>query len=187
MRRIEFFLLALAALSLGAVDGAFSADIDRRPIAPSPLPGFAPLSWTTCYAGLNAGGVWSSFGFTGGGQVGCNWRGNYSLVWGGEADMQYTGLDGSRDVFAPTASAHQDFQSRWLATFRGRFGWLANENMYFYATGGLALANVGLIPLSISMESSTTCRLNNTCGVEVGAGLEWRFAPQWSAKWNISM
>ncbi|HEX3339530.1 MAG TPA: outer membrane beta-barrel protein [Pseudolabrys sp.] len=184
MRRIGFFLLALAAFNLGAVDGAFSADLGRSVYAPSsPLPVYAPPSWTTCYVGLNAGGVWSSFGFTGGGQVGCNWQGNYRLVWGGEADVQYTGLDDSRDVFAPGASAHQDFRSRWLATFRGRFGWLAAENMYFYATGGLALANVdtdstvnfnGIVN---NVSDSTT-----HAGWTLGAGLEWRFLPLWSAK-----
>jgi outer membrane immunogenic protein len=183
MRRIGFFLLAFAAFTLGAIDGAFSADVGRPLYEPTPLPGPAPLSWTTCYAGLNAGGVWSSFGFTGGGQVGCNWRGNYSLVWGGEADMQYTGLDGSRDVFAPNASAHQDFQSRWLATFRGRFGWLANENMYFYATGGLALANVNT-DSTVNFNGIVNNVSDSTthAGWTLGAGLEWRFAPQWSAK-----
>ena len=183
MRRIEFFLLALTAFSLGAVDGAFSADIGRSAYPTSPLPGSAPLSWTTCYAGLNAGGVWSSVGFTGGGQVGCNWRGNYQLVWGGEADIQYTGLDGSRDVFAPNASAHQDFQSRWLATVRGRFGWLAAENMYFYATGGLALANVNTdSTVNFNGIVNNVSDLTTHAGWTLGAGLEWRFAQQWSAK-----
>ena len=182
MRRKEFFLLALAAFSLGAVDGAFSADVGR-PYAPPLLPGPAPWSWTTCYAGLNAGGVWSSFGFTGGGQVGCNWRANSWLVWGGEADLQYTGLDGSRDLFAPNASAHQDFRSRWLATFRGRFGWLANETMYFYATGGLALANVNT-DSTVNFNGIVNNVSDSTthAGWTLGAGLEWRFAQQWSAK-----
>ena len=34
MRRIEFFVLALAAFSLGAVDGASSADVGRPVYAP---------------------------------------------------------------------------------------------------------------------------------------------------------
>ena len=190
MRRIEFFVLALAAFGLGAVDGASSGDLGRPVYAPSPPPVYAPppyVVWTTCYGGLNAGGVWSpgidAFGFTGGGQVGCNWRGNYSLVWGGEADMQYTGLDGSRDVFAPNASAHQDFRSRWLATFRGRFGWLANPNMYFYATGGLALANVNTAS-SVNFNGTINNVSDSTthAGWTLGAGLEWMFAPRWSAK-----
>jgi outer membrane immunogenic protein len=193
MRRTEFFVLAVAAFSLGAVDSASSGDLPqpRAPLAPSvPVPPFA-YRWEGCYGGLTAGGVWSpgidAFGFTGGGQVGCNWRpwSSSPFVWGGEADLQYTGLNGSRDVFAPSASAHQDFRSRWLATFRGRAGWVAIPNMYFYATGGLALANV---------DTASTVNLNGTinnvsdstthAGWTLGAGLEWMFVAggPWSAK-----
>jgi outer membrane immunogenic protein len=190
MRRTEFFVLAVAAFSLGAVDSASSGDLPR-PAAPPYAQPLAPppVVWDRCYGGLNAGGVWSpgidAFGFTGGGQVGCNWQPWSTLfVWGGEADLQYTGLDGSRDVVAPNASAHQDFRSRWLATFRGRAGWVAISNMYFYATGGLALAN---------LNTASTVNFNGTinnvsdstthAGWTLGAGLEWMF-PQsgWSAK-----
>jgi len=125
-----------------------------------------------------------AFGFTGGGQVGCNWQPWTSwFVWGGEADLQYTGLDGSRDVFAPDASAHQDFRSRWLATFRGRAGWPAAPNMYFYATGGLALANVNTAS-SVNFNGTINNLSDSTthAGWTVGAGLEWMFTPQWSAK-----
>ena len=97
--------------------------------------------------------------------------------------MQYTGLDGSRDVFAPDASAHQDFQSRWLATFRGRFGWLANPNMYFYATGGLALANVNTdFQCQLQWNHQQRVRLNNTCGVDARCRFGMEVRPQWSAK-----
>jgi len=125
----------------------------------------------------------NAFGSTGGGQVGCNWQPWSSFVWGGEADLQYTGLDSSRDVFAPDASAHQDFRSRWLATFRGRAGWLAAPNMYLYATGGLALANVNTAS-SVNFNGTINNLSDSTthAGWTVGAGLEWMFTPQWSAK-----
>jgi len=188
MRRTEFFVLAVAAFSLGAVDSASSGDLGQRvappPVNASPVYDFL---WNRCYGGLNAGGVWSpgidAFGFTGGGQVGCNWQWNPSFVWGGEADLQYTGLDGSHDILAPNASAHENFRSRWLATFRGRVGWVAIPSMNFYATGGLALANV---------DTASTVNFNGTinnvsastthAGWTLGAGLEWMFIPQWSAK-----
>lgn len=185
MRRTEFFVLAAAVFSLGAVDAASSGDLLPRVYAPPVVP--PSYEWTTCYGGLNAGGVWSpgmdAFGFTGGGQVGCNWRAWSSFVWGGEADLQYTGLDGSRDVFAPDASAHQDFRSRWLATFRGRAGWLAAPNMYLYATGGLALANVNTAS-SVNFNGTINNLSDSTthAGWTVGAGLEWMFTPRWSAK-----
>jgi outer membrane immunogenic protein len=191
MRRTEFFVLAAAAFSLAAIDSASSGDLGlpvRPPQGYAPplvFPSWIP-SWRRCYGGLNGGGVWSpgidAFGFTGGGQLGCNWQWD-RVVWGGEADFQYTGLNGSRDVFAPSASAHEDFRSRWLATFRGRIGWLVTPTMNFYATGGLALATVN---------TDSTVNFNGTinnvsdsttqAGWTLGAGLEWMFIPQWSAK-----
>jgi outer membrane immunogenic protein len=187
MRRTEFFVLAAAAFSLAAVDSASSGDLGRPVYKPQVYvpPVYVP-QWTRCYGGLNAGGVWSpgidAFGFTGGGQLGCNWQWS-SLALGGEADLQYTGLNGSRDVFAPSASAHEDFRSRWLATFRGRIGWLVTPTMNFYATGGLALATVNTDSTvnfngTINNLSDSTTR----AGWTLGGGLEWMFAERWSAK-----
>jgi outer membrane immunogenic protein len=124
-----------------------------------------------------------AFAFTGGGQVGCNWRAWSSFVWGGEADLQYTGLNGSRDEYAPDASVHQDFRSRWLATFRGRAGWLAAPNVYLYATGGLALVN-NTATSSVTFNGTINNLSDSTthAGWTAGAGLEWMFTPRWSAK-----
>jgi outer membrane immunogenic protein len=191
MRRTEVFVFAAAVFSLGAVDAASSGDLLPQVYAPPVLP--PSYEWTNCYGGLNAGGMWSpgmdfnrgmdAFAFTGGGQVGCNWRAWSSFVWGGEADLQYTGLDGSRDEYAPNASAHQDFRSRWLATFRGRAGWLAAPNMYLYGTGGLALVNNTAFS-SVTFNGTVNNLSDSTthAGWTVGAGLEWMFTPRWSAK-----
>jgi outer membrane immunogenic protein len=187
MRRAEFFVFAAAVFSLGAVDGASSGDLLPQVYAP-PLSNYM---WTNCYGGLNAGGIWSPSvdalrsnpgSFTVGGQVGCN-RAWSSFVWGGEADLQYTGLNGSRDEYAPDASVHQDFHSRWLATFRGRAGWLAAPNVYLYATGGLALVN-NTATSSVTYNGTINNLSDSTthAGWTAGAGLEWMFTPQWSAK-----
>ena len=114
-----------------------SAAAHLRAPAPDKLDGV--LRWSKCRRGRSPG--INDVGVTGGGQVGCNWQWSLLLL-GGEADIQYTGIDGSRDVFASDASAHENFRSRWLATFRGRLGYLVVPNMNFYATGGLAVANV---------------------------------------------
>jgi outer membrane immunogenic protein len=124
-----------------------------------------------------------AFAFTGGGQVGWNGPAWSWFVWGGVADVQYTGLDGSRDEYAPNASAHQDFRSRWLATFRGRAGWLAAPNLYLYGTGGLALVNNTAFS-SVTFNGTVNNLSDSTthAGWTVGAGLEWMFTPRWSAK-----
>ena len=90
MRRTAFFVLA-ASFSLSAVGIAFSGDLSQRYAPPAYPPPQPVYDWNRCYGGLNAGGVWSpgidAFGFTGGGQIGCNWQWYNSFVWGGEADL----------------------------------------------------------------------------------------------------
>lgn len=220
MRRKAFLVIAATALSLGAIGTASSADLPRRAApAPAYAPPPAPLyNWRSCYVGLNAGGVWgrmnddwtanSGFadparidangsgdldgaGFIGGGQVGCNWQWGPSFVWGVEADIQYTGLDESRDVFVPASGGitaetfHSDFESKWLATFRGRFGWLVNPAVMLYATGGLAVAEIKVND-SVFFDSSNTFNAvsdsRTRIGWTAGGGVEWMFLPQWSVK-----
>jgi outer membrane immunogenic protein len=218
MRRTAFLVFAATVLSLGAVGSASSADLGRRPVyAPPPPP--APIyNWRSCYVGLNAGGVWGTMhddwtansgfndpgainaagsanldgaGFIGGGQVGCNWQWTPSFVWGVEADIQYTGLDESRDVVLPATithtdeNFHSDFRSRWLATFRGRFGWLVNPSVLLYGTGGLAVANIETtdsVAFADSGTNNTVSASKTRIGWTVGGGVEWMFLPQWSVK-----
>jgi len=191
------------------------------PPAYGPIYAAPPLyDWTACYVGLNAGGVWgrmrdewtptSQFdpavvsslqtngsadidasGFTGGGGVGCNWQVT-TVVWGVEADFEYTGLDESRDLFVPATATvdtlrfHEEFRSKWLATFRGRVGWLATPFVLLYATGGLAVANVETKDSVI--DQLDTAVFNSVSGSETrvgwtaGAGAEWKFARHWSIK-----
>ena len=68
-----------------------------------------------------------------------------------------------------------DTKSNWLATVRGRAGWAWNR-VLFYGTGGAAFANVqagaGALPFSSSTEAGWTA----------GVGVEYAFAPNWTAK-----
>jgi outer membrane immunogenic protein len=191
------------------------------PPAYGPIYGAPALyDWTACYIGLNAGGVWgrmqntwtpneefdpavvsslhsngsttiNASGFTGGGEVGCNWQVT-TVVAGVEADFEYTGLDESRDRFVPLTELvaplhfHEEFRSKWLATFRGRLGWLVTPFVLLYATGGLAVANVettdSVINQSNSADFNTLSSSETRAGWTLGAGAEWKFAPHWSVK-----
>ncbi len=212
--------VAVAFGAIGSASGADLGRRVARPApAYTPPPPPVPVSrWTGCYVGGNAGGVWGKMrddwtanngfldpgridangsgdlngsGFIGGGQVGCNWQWTPAWVWGVEADIQYTGLDESRDVFVPASGGlgaetfHSDFRSRWLATFRGRFGWLATPDVLIYGTGGLAVANIETndsvffaATQSVNSVSDSSTRI----GWTAGAGVEWMFFPQWSVK-----
>lgn len=103
----------------------------------------------TSVPAVNAAGAQTidATGFLGGGQVGYNVQSG-RFVAGLEFDFDYFRLRGSSTttgvypccapaIFTVSSSVRAD----WLATLRGRVGVAAN-NWLFYATGGLAVANV---------------------------------------------
>jgi len=79
-----------------------------------------------------------------------------------------------------------DFHLRWFGTLRGRAGWLVNNDLLLYATGGLAVGRIGAdyalglsgVAAPLALASASTTR----AGWVVGAGGEYRFAPNWSFK-----
>ena len=83
-------------------------------------------------------------GFSGGGQVGYN-RARCNTVVGVEADFNFANLGGSTDHYSPAGPAvgylNLNDRMRNFATLRGRMGFVADQTL-FYATGGLAWANL---------------------------------------------
>lgn len=166
--------IALGALALALfTQTAGAADLPRRP-APAPQPSYlAPVpvyNWTGLYVGGHVGYGWATVsvdaanasvdgdGWFGGGQIGYNWQAMGSpWVWGLEADASFF----SGDI-------------NWFGTGRARAGY-ANGPWLTYVTGGVAWANTDVLVGSLS-ESQTHV------GWTAGAGFEWAFAPQWSAK-----
>ena len=73
----------------------------------------------------------------------------------------------------------------WFGTVRGRLGFLATPTFLLYGTGGLAYGRVASATVNsftatpdIYTGSTSTTR----AGWTAGAGGEWMFAPNWSAK-----
>ena len=214
MKKLLFASVALTALAAAGSAGA--ADLPpavyKGPVV-APVPVY---SWTGCYIGGNAGGVWAnsdvvwtpntagfpipgnaiatqvptsldSSGFTGGGQIGCNYQAGWA-VFGIEADLGYTGLSstnsGAVTVAGTTNPFTQSFESKWLSTTRGRLG-ITNGPWIVYATGGFAVANVSYSDSILFPGSGNTnaASLSDTrTGWTVGGGVEWAFAPSWSVK-----
>lgn len=182
------------------------------PVKAPPPPVKAPFSWTGCYVGLNAGASFNHIdqnvdvpgiatidssgrntSFIGGGQLGCNYQFDPHWVVGLEGDIN--GLNANRSQnFAflfPNGEdtvGSQETKLRWLATFRGRFGY-AWDRWFFYATGGLALGDVsssvsatrrndvGFITAQYAGSDSA-----DRTGWTAGVGLEYAFAERLSAK-----
>ena len=136
---------------------------------------------------LNNGG-----GFVGGGQIGFNYQFG-ALVAGLEADIQaLTGHSrsasyaGAAPTFLPSFGA---FNSKldYLATLRGRLGFAVSPSMLLYATGGLAFGEAKLSAVYVGPAwgppMATGASYSGTrLGWTAGAGVEWKFAQNWSAK-----
>jgi outer membrane immunogenic protein len=136
-----------------------------------------------------------SSGVIGGAQFGYNWQIG-SLVTGLEADIQGSGIKGSARA-APTfvGTAIPDPNSvlsseqklSWFGTVRGRVGVTVTPDLLLYGTGGLAYGRVDASAnWSASFEdfqAQAPASVSKTkVGWTAGAGAEWMFARNWSAK-----
>lgn len=132
----------------------------------------------------------STSGGIAGGQLGYNWQFG-ATVLGIEADIDWLGLSGSTTgsgiypCCAPTAfTITSSVKSDWLFTLRPRLGF-AVDHWLFYATGGLAVADVKANFLftdtfATALESGAISQTR--AGWTVGAGAEYAFAGPWSVK-----
>ncbi|MFZ2079590.1 MAG: outer membrane beta-barrel protein, partial [Xanthobacteraceae bacterium] len=203
MRRYSLTLLAAATVALAASQVASAADLGR-PLPPAPAYVAPPppvFSWTGFYIGGNLGAAWTqgnasdSLGnswsnaqqavFAGGGQVGANYQFNW-LVVGVEADFDWlaNNHNSSNAVFVPGVGSLQvSANDRWITTLAGRVGVAAN-NWLFYAKGGggwVGVNNPTLTNLSTGGSISVS-NSNSNSGWLAGGGIEWAFAPNWTAK-----
>src|SRR5438105_1826704 len=168
--------LVLGAVALLAALWAPSAQAADFTVHNPPPNGYW---WAGPYLGGNIGYAWGSVdnnptkpsGFVGGVQAGYNlptgsWQTGPSWVFGVEGDIQATGAD---DTFAPWK-----FSNPWFGTVRGRAGY-AFSNILLFGAGGLAFGELRGETFGLS-ESHTSA------GWTAGAGAEFGFAPNWSAK-----
>jgi outer membrane immunogenic protein len=204
MRRLlRAVILGWTTLSASAIANA--ADLGLPSPQPAPIPVYRPFGWTGFYAGGNIGLAWTqgdftdslgnvftgsnaqSVVFTGGGQVGANYQFNDWLVVGIEAtfDAMTHNNDSSDAIMIPNKTSVQvSVTDSWLTTVAARVGLIAAERALFYAKGGGAwvggneftVTNVNT-GASISGSNSST-----TGGWLAGAGFEYAFAPNWTAK-----
>jgi outer membrane immunogenic protein len=208
MRRSASVVLTAVALSLGQT--ALAADLPQRPVA-APLLSPTPVyNWTGIYFGINGGGGWGrqealniitnrfandSISLSGGvlgGTAGAQIQSGH-VVLGFEADLDWASLKGS-GTFAPTIDGiptalliNATTKIDWESTARARVGY-ANDNWLFYATGGLAIlgAKTSFTPAAgqpcanfVILNCSGT---NKQVGAALGAGVEYGFTPNLSAK-----
>ncbi len=189
---------AVAALLL-APTAALAADL---PVKAAPVP--APIyDWTGFYIGVAGGGSlgtsdhidvatgrsdasgYNLKGGLGGGTLGYNWQMSRFVV-GFEGDVSWVGEYGSNpDLGLAGSPAFTSFtKETWMATARVRAGYAVN-NLLFYATGGYAGAGAEAGVKDANTGALLASATSPRSGWTAGGGLEWGFAPNWSAKFEM--
>ncbi|MEP9356898.1 outer membrane protein [Xanthobacter sp. KR7-65] len=208
MRRSLLVTNILAVLMAGGA--AQAADLAMKPVTKAPVA--APFSWTGFYIGAQAGYGWgqndfsnsfdplnpstispvdaeySTDGWMLGGQVGYNWQIN-NIVLGVEADAVWSDISGSGSYYngiAPSCIQSNDACTSKidaLGTITARLG-VAYDRILLYAKGGAAWAttshtagSTAPAPFGYSATADST-----RWGWTLGAGVEWAFFNNWSAK-----
>jgi outer membrane immunogenic protein len=180
--------IAVAAMLIAPI-AAQAADLSSPRYNAPAYSAPAYSSWTGFYVGLNGGygfgksnwtdptlvvatGDFNVNGGLFGGTLGYNLQ-TGTWVWGLEGDFDLSTVKGS----AGTAVCVPDCETKnnWLATARGRLGYGGFYNWLPYLTGGAAF---GDIKATQGAASVTTTKL----GWAVGAGVEYAFMGNWSAK-----
>lgn len=185
----KFLLTATAVAAFAAP--ALAADLPARPYTKAPPPVTPPqivYNWTGFYIGGHLGGAFgsgSSLGgsdgrFMGGVQGGADYQFANNWVIGIEA--QYSWLTNSNSSVAFPGGSIVTGNDRGIGSVTGRLGYAWGPTL-LYAKGGYAFRDNKLgvtdatgVPLAFATTG------NRDDGYTVGAGLEYMFAPNWSAK-----
>jgi len=154
-------------------------------------------TWTGFYAGLNAGGMWSTpsaaigenntgggFSGSGGGFVG-GAQGGYNyligpVMLGGEVDFQGSTLSSNLSGGAGPSTINATSTMPWFSTFRARVGYPVGALMP-YVTGGAVWGRQTLSGYD-SAAGGAFSASNNFWTYTVGGGVEDRLNDKWSAK-----
>jgi outer membrane immunogenic protein len=195
----KFLLGTVAFIALAAP--AAAADLAARPYTKAPPPPVALVyDWSGFYIGANGGwgssrkcwdfttpagafvtseGCHDATGGTAGGQIGYRWQAS-TWVFGVEAQGNWADFKGSnQSLFTPAFTNQSRIDAFGL--FTGQVGYAAN-NALFYLKGGAAVTGDRFRSLS-SVTGAVVATTNDDTrwGGVVGVGVEYGFAPNWSA------
>ena len=197
MKKFLLGTVGLVALSLSAP--ASAADLGARPYSKAPPMIAAIYDWSGFYVGLNGGwgsshkcwdfttpagvfvaaeGCHNATGGTVGGQVGYRWQAS-SWVFGLEAQGNWADFKGRNTsiLFAPFVN---DTRVNAFGLFTGQVGYAFN-NALLYVKGGAAVTSDRYRSLNAANVVVTNNVDDTRWGGVVGVGLEYGFAPNWSA------
>jgi outer membrane immunogenic protein len=190
----KFLLGTVALVALGATVPALAADLAARPYTKAPPAYVQPIyNWTGFYIGGHVGGAFSgndNFNgvvtgnnnngrFLGGLQVGADYQFAPSWVLGIEAQYSWLGSNNGGATFPGGYVFSHD--QRAIGSVTGRLGYTWGPAL-LYVKGGYAYSDnresltLGGVPTAFALDG------NHRDGYTIGAGLEYMFAQNWSAK-----
>lgn len=163
----------------GTVGGAWLSNTGTW----NPLPSPVAFNANTTSGDIN----WTAF--IGGGHVGYNWQFAPTWLAGIEGDFSGVGGSGSSTqtwtffgTSTPVAGSliHMTSKLDWLASLRGRLGYLVMPNLLGYVTGGVAWARFDYSANNLNGGYATSAAFSQTqTGFAVGGGLEWAWTKNW--------
>jgi outer membrane immunogenic protein len=199
VRRVIKHILAAGAVALATAGQSLAADLYTRP-QPPPLypPPPVPL-WAGFYFGGNLGVGWSqgslsdtagntftpnsSVNFLGGGQFGYNYQFGVGsgVVAGAEADLDWAG--NHNNISNAAAGVTVSTNDRWLTTLTGRLGYAWNGLLVYGKGGGAWVGSSDPTITNVTTGASITPSTSNSnFGWTLGAGVEYAFWQNWSAR-----
>ena len=189
----KFLLGTVALVALGATVPALAADLAAGPYTTAPAYAAPIYNWTGFYIGGHVGGAFSSENnfnglvlgnsndgrFLGGLQAGADYQ--FAPNWVAGIEGQYSWLSSNNNgAIFPNGYVYTNNQ-RGLGSVTARIGYAWGPALV-YAKGGYAysdnrqtLALAG-VPVAFAFDSG------HSDGYTVGAGVEYMFAQNWSAK-----
>ena len=136
LARKSFIALAVLVSTAAA---SIPATADGGPPRAYPDGPYYPSIWQGLYAGVHIG-FGDGDGVLGGGQFGYNWQSG-RVVYGFEADFAVSSIEEEVRACNRFACGHASASLDWLATVRGRVGYLIDPRILAYATAGFGIAS----------------------------------------------
>jgi outer membrane immunogenic protein len=193
----KVLLVTASLIALGAAAPALAADLAARPYTKAPAYVAAVYDWSGFYIGANGGwgssrnswdstvpflvgpeGSHDATGGVAGGQVGYRWQ-TGTWVFGLEAQGDWADLKGS-NISTLFPGFVNTSKIDGFGLFTGQVGYAAN-NVLFYAKGGAAVTANRYRINTVGGALAGTTGDDTRWGGTVGVGLEYGFAPNWSA------
>jgi outer membrane immunogenic protein len=200
MQRAIKQILLVGAFALATGGQSLAADLYNpgpRPLPPVPVPIPLPYIWNGFYIGGNLGAGWSqgslsdtagntftpssSPSFLAGGQVGANYQFWGGAVAGVEADFDWAGNHNNTSNAAAGVTVTNN--DRWLTTLTGRLGYAWDRVLVYGKGGGAWVGSSDPTVTNVATGASITPSTSNSnFGWTLGAGVEWAFWRNWSAR-----